>query len=43
MRYVYLVRVEGDSEVEEGNVRRDGSRRARSLWLKRTIFRSNEA
>ena len=26
MRYVYLVRVEGASEVEEGNVRRDGSR-----------------
>jgi hypothetical protein len=26
LRYVYLVRVEGDSEVEEGKVRRDGSR-----------------
>ena len=26
MRYVYLARVEGDSKMEEGNVRRDGSR-----------------
>jgi hypothetical protein len=26
MRYVHLARVEGDLQMEEGNVRRDGSR-----------------